>query len=46
MYNAPKQLCEMTNNARFTFNVGDTGWALLLISSKTNRIGDTKYNIH
>ena len=34
----------MTNNARFTFSVGDThthGWQLVL--SKTNIIGDTKY---
>ena len=37
----------MTNIGRFTFSVVDTTWAVLrLVLSKTNRTGDTKYNIH
>ena len=35
-------LQRMTNNIRFTFSVGNITRVVL---SKTNRIGDTKYNI-
>ena len=37
----------MKNNAKLPFTFGDTTWAinLQLVSSKTNMIGDTKYNI-
>ena len=36
----------MTNNVRFTFSVGDTTWAFVnVVLGKTNRIGDTKYNM-
>ena len=45
MYNAPQKSRRMTNNNKKTIHVGDTTWALLLVLSKTNRIGDTKYNI-
>jgi hypothetical protein len=37
----------MTNNVRFTFSVGDTEYTgnSQVVLSKTNRIGDTEYNI-
>ena len=36
----------MTNIVGFTLNIGDTTWAnCSLYRAKTNRIGDTKYNI-
>ena len=47
----PNLLQGMTTNARLTFSVGDTirvvsnSVGANTISSETNRIGDTKYNI-
>ena len=36
----------MTNNVGFTFSIGDTTRAVFtIVFSKTNRIGDTNYNI-
>jgi hypothetical protein len=46
IFNVQKTLQGMTNNVRFTFNVGGTTQRVYKLAwSKANRISDIKYNV-